>query len=43
MVNFYPSISAELLAAAIQCAHNFVDISNEEAEILVEAKKNINF
>ena len=43
MVNFYPSISAELLAAAIKWARNFVDISNEEEKILMEAKKTLIF
>ena len=43
VVNFYPSISAELLAAAIQWARNFVDISNEEEQILMEAKKTLFF
>ena len=43
VVNFYPTTSAELLAAAIQWARNFVDISNEEEQILMEAKKTLIF
>ena len=43
VVNFYPSISSELLAAAIQWARQFIDISEEQEKILMEAKKTLIF
>ena len=43
MVNFYPSISSELLAAAIQWARKFVDISKEQEQIIMESKKSLIF
>ena len=39
VVNYYPSITLELLVKAIEWAKQFVDISDEEIEILKETKK----
>ena len=43
VVNFYPSISEELMEAAIEWAKNFVDISDSEKKILMESKKSLIF
>ena len=43
VVNFYPSISSELMKAAIAWAHQFVDISEEQENIIMEAKKSLIF
>ena len=43
VVNFYPSISAELLKAAIQWARQFVDVSTEQERIIMESKKSLIF
>ena len=41
MVNYYPSITLELLMKALMWARQFVDISDEEIDIIVETKKSI--
>jgi hypothetical protein len=43
VVNFYPSISAELMEAAIEWARNFTHISDSEKKILMESKKSLIF
>ena len=43
VVNFYPSISSELLEAAIDWARQFVNISDSEKQILLESKKSLIF
>ena len=43
MVNFYPSISAELMEAAIEWARNFTHISDSEKKIIMESKKSLIF
>ena len=43
MVNFYPSISAELLEAAIDWARQFINISDSEKQIILESKKSLIF
>ena len=43
VVNFYPSISAELLAAAIEWARNFTNISARDENIIKESKKALIF
>ena len=43
VVNFYPSISSELMKAAIEWARQFADISEEQENIIMEAKKSIIF
>ena len=41
VVNYYPSITLELLMKALMWARQFVDISDEEIDIIVETKKSI--
>ena len=41
VVNYYPSITLELLLEALNWANNFVEITNEEKEIIVETKKSL--
>ena len=43
VVNFYPSISAELMEAAIEWARNFIQISDSDKKIIMEAKKSLIF
>ena len=43
VVNFYPSISAELMEAAVEWARTFVDISDSEKKIIMESKKSLIF
>ena len=43
VVAFYPSITLELLINAIHWAQQFVDISEEEIEIILEAKNSLLF
>ena len=43
VINYYPSITLELLMKALTWAKQFVDISDEEIEIIVETKKSILF
>ena len=43
VVNFYPSISAELLAAAIEWARDFTHISDQDKKIMMESKKSLIF
>ena len=43
MVNFYPSISSELLEAAIEWARQFIQISDSEKQIILESKKSLIF
>ena len=43
VVNYYPSITLELLTKALTWAKQFVDISDEEIDIIVETKKSILF
>ena len=43
VINYYPSITLELLMKALAWAKQFVDISDEEIEIIVETKKSILF
>ena len=43
VVNFYPSISSELMAAAIQWARQFINISEEQEKIIMESKKSLIF
>ena len=43
VVNFYPSISAELLEAAIDWARQFINISDSEKQIILESKKSLIF
>ena len=41
VVNYYPSITLQLLTQAITWAKEFVDISDEESDIIVETKKSL--
>ena len=41
VVNFYPSITEKLLKDAINWARQFVDISKEEEDIILNAKRSI--
>ena len=41
VVNYYPSITLELLKKAINWAKEFIDISDEEIEIILETKKSL--
>ena len=43
IVEFYPSITENLLKDALNWAKNLVDLSNEEISIIVETKKSILF
>ena len=43
VVNFYPTISEELLQLAINWAREYVDISEEEEKIIFEAKNSLLF
>ena len=43
VVNLYPSISAELMEAAIEWARNFTHISDSEKKIIMESKKSLIF
>ena len=43
VVNYYPSITLELLEKAIDWAKQFVNITDEEIEILKETKKSLHF
>jgi hypothetical protein len=43
VVNFYPSITKELLLQALQFAENYTTISKEEKEIIIEAKSTVLF
>ena len=36
VVNYYPSITLELLEKAINWAKQFIDISDEEVELIIE-------
>ena len=39
VVNYYASITIELLEKAINCAKQFIDIIDQEIEIILETKK----
>ena len=41
VVNYYPSITLELLLLALKWAKQFVEITDEEIEIIVETKKSL--
>ena len=41
VVNFYPSITEELLTDAIQWARGFVDISDQQEKAILKSKKSI--
>ena len=41
VVNYYPSITLELLLEALKLAKQFVDISNDEIDIIKETKKSL--
>ena len=41
VVNYYPSITLQLLTQAITWAKEFVDISDDEIEVIVETKKSL--
>ena len=41
VVNYYPSITLELLLEALKWAKQFVDISNDEIDIIKETKKSL--
>ena len=41
VVNYYPSITLELLTKALNWAEEFVDISEEETAIIIETKKSL--
>ena len=43
VVNFYPSISSELMEAAIEWAQNFIQISDMDKKIIMESKKSLIF
>jgi hypothetical protein len=43
VINFYPSISEELLKMAIEWAKQFIDISLDEEEIILKSKRAILF
>ena len=43
VINYYPSITEELLRLAIQWARQFVNISVEEEEIIIQSKDSILF
>ena len=43
VVSFYPSISSELMEAAIDWARNFIQISDREKRIIMESKKSLIF
>ena len=43
IVDFYPSITEELLDKAISWARSFVDISNEHVSIIKHARKSLSF
>ena len=43
VVNFYPSISNELMEEAIEWAKNFTQISDKEKKIIMESKKSLIF
>ena len=41
IVNFYPSISEELLEDAVEWARDFIDISEEEKNIIFKSKMSL--
>ena len=41
VVDFYPSISVDLLGEALQFASNYVNITDEEQHIILHAKKSL--
>ena len=41
VVNFYPSITEELLKNAIEWSRHFVDITSEEEETIIQTKDSI--
>ena len=41
IVNFYPSITPELLTLALEWAEQFIDITDEEKKIIIEARKSL--
>ena len=41
IVSFYPSISQELLELALDWAKQFIDISDEERNIILQARKSL--
>ena len=43
VVNFYPTISSDLLRAALEWARNFIDISDQEIDIILQTKKSFLF
>ena len=43
VVNFYPSTSKELLTKSIQFARRYIDISNDQFEIIFHSCKTILF
>ena len=43
VVNFYPSITEELLMSAINWARQFLDITEQDVEIIIQSKKSILF
>ena len=43
IVEYYPSITKELLAAALEFAEDFINISDEDREIILHTKKSLLF
>ena len=43
IVNYYPSITLDLLSEALEWAKEFTDISDEEIEVILATKKSILF
>ena len=43
IVDFYPSINVNLLAQALSYAKKFVDISDEDIEVIMHARKSLLF